>query len=471
VTPQLSFNGIEYEGATFTYVSDNPCVTVEGETLTAALEGNAKISISASYRGIENIATGDFICTVNSSNGLVPNRSRYNLFIAESVGGQSFETKVDLSVDAYIGGVVEKDVDVVWTVADATVAALVGNKLTAKKIGMTTVTGVYEKNGKTLRTIPIPVTVSPSIITTQKSVTIDKSTTIASFDSYNICGEDVLLGSMIVNGVSYNLEGNAVESENFKTGEYDATFYSEDGTFGASVNLVVADFVVGTVEDFQNITDFADGYIALSQSISVGAYKAKNKEKIFTGVFNGLGNTISDIKLTESLAGFFGDAKNATFKNLSIKNATIEKGAGIGIFCYRSTGTNTVDNVYLEVNYGTNACSESGGVMGILFGGMLKIKNSIIVVTYPMPIDNSGAVVGRSNGCSLVMENSYVITNGTICGMKVHVNNQNYAQLNSLSCVYPTAEEFAEKRYADNSPIDLSSFADFWDLNKPVPSF
>ena len=470
--PKISFNGVQYEGATFTYASNNACVKVEGSTLTAVASGSAEISVSASYRGVENIASGSFTCTVNVNEGLVPNRARYDLFITDTVNGKAFETAVVLSADAYLGGAAEKNAEIVWTVADPMVAELNDGTLKAKKIGETTLTGVYEKDGKTLKTVAIPVTVSPSILKTEKNFTIDKSESVASFDPFMVYGEDTAIGSMKVDGVSYTLEENGLNSETFKTGEYEVIFYSENGLFGTAANLVVADFVVSTADDLREITDYAKGYIALDRNISdVDKYEPKNMSATFTGTFNGLGHSISGMKLTTSNSGLFGYASSATFKNLSITGATVETGAGIGILCYRSSGTMTVDNVYIEMNYGSNGSSESGGVVGLLYTGMLKIKNSIIVATYPKTINNSGAIAGRSNGCSLVIENSYVITNGTVCGMKVHVNNKNYAQLNSISGVYASAEEFAEKRYEEDSIIDLSGFATFWDLNSSVPKF
>ncbi|MBQ8658349.1 MAG: hypothetical protein IJ506_04365 [Clostridia bacterium] len=473
--PELSFNGVEYEGATFTFTSDSACVAVEGAKLTANALGSANISVSASYRGVENIASGSFACTVNANEGIVPSRARYDLFATAEVNGKSFETSVTLAADAYLGETIEKNAGIVWTVADPAVAELTdGKTLTAKALGETTLTGVYEKDGKTLKTLEIPVTVNPSVVSTQKNLTIDKSKTIASFDPLSVYGKEAVLGSMQVNDVSYGMETNGVTTDNFKTGEYRAAFYSENGLFGAEVNLVVADFVVYTVDDLRVMDDYADGYIALGADIpEVGVYKPKNgTSSSFTGTFNGLGHNISGMRITTGNIGLFAHASNCTFKNVSITDVTLEKGDGSGVLYYRSTSAITIDNVYIEMSYKSSYTSSySGGVLAFIFSGTVTMSNSIVVADCSNANATNGAILGRSNGGSLIMENSYVITDGTVCGTGNHSNNSNYATHNNLPVVYATAEDFAKMRYEDDSSIDLSGFASFWELNSSVPKF
>ncbi len=483
VESELSFNGIEYEGATFTYASDNAsCVSVNGATLTANANGSATITVSASYRGIENIATDTFTCTVNADEGIVTS-PRYDLHPVAQVNDQTFEKEVILEADVYIGATLVEKATIAWTVDNAEIAEIRdGNVLSAKALGTTALRGVYENDGKILKTLPIPVTVTPATIITQKNILMDKGNPTASFSSTEIYGDSTPIVSMGLNGSTFELqENNNIATADFATGEFRATFYSAEGKVGVETNLIVADFVIQTEEDFRKISNYTGDdnqsvYIALGADVELDSDTPYEPVSgTFYGTLNGLGHKVSGMTITKGNKGLFQLINGCTIKNIAFTNARITgpDGAGIGIIAYQVNGSSKLDNVYISVSFAGYGSTESGGVVGLIRQGTLTIKNSIIVATDLSTFSNgyaSGAVAGR-NTASLVMENSYVISDGTICGTKPGSNNTAYDSLNQLECIYSSGDEFEKMRKAEYSPIDLSGFNSFWNLNQQIPSF
>lgn len=477
-----SFQNKELKDVIYSLSSDNVSVVeIDGDVMCAKNVGEATITVTAKYRGIDNVATASFKSKINENEAIVTEKNAYDLFAKEKVANETFTTKIPLKASVYSKGE-EKTVDINWSIADETVAKIENSELVAVNLGSTTLVASCSYDGKTVKTSAIPITVNPSVIKTENTLLVDLQKTEAAFNPNDVYKSDDSLGKIITaKGDIITLNENQAASSAFVAGESRVTVYSQDGKFGAEVNLVAADFVVNNEADLVEMYKYASGYIALGCNIQMTEIFTPYKEEqvTFTGTFNGMGYTITGLKVkayrnaaNEVCNGaLFTYINNFTIKNLALKSAKIVGGDGIGALVYRSEGANVIDNVYIECDM-SGAGQWCGGAVAFAFRGSLKISNSVIKsdtssVSNP---DKNGAVLGRLSA-SFEMADSYVISGGTICSIGAHANNGNNAQANNLSVLYVSAAEFKSIKDKEDSVIDLSGFNDYWDLSKDVPCF
>ena len=87
----------------------------------------------------------------------------------------------------------------------------------------------------------------------------------------------------------------------------------------------------------------------------------------FKGIFNGAGNTISNLKIdrTESLSGLFGRVNGATIQDLTIDHATITSTSGnVGALVGAAYGTCTITNCVVKNSSVTGGSNLTGGLIG-----------------------------------------------------------------------------------------------------------
>ena len=462
----LKANNLTVENAGLSYRSLNTeTVSVVGGKLKAKKVGVATIEVVASVDG-EKVAQASFSCKVNENKGIHPVRNSYVLYVAGSVKGVAFETSSALTAFVYDNGDVVADAQIDWTVADETVAKVDENgRLIAVNVGETYVVGSYTNSkNEVLKTIELPVKVEVPVLVTTDDVIIDKERTVQVFEAQKILGESAIgyIYSVSVNK-EYAVLDNQVETALFKSGEHDCVFYNAEKTLGVQVNLVAADFVIYDKEDLVSLAAHTSGYIVLANDISDVSYNSGEK-RCFTGVFNGLGHTISNITFEKGLSyGLFYQVNAATFKNVAIVGATLKQ-ASQGTFFYQSkSGETLIDNTYIEVNWDSSV-STVGGVCGYVWRGSLIYSNSICIVDGPM--SSNGLITGRNHSQTTV-KNSYVLGKGTLSGTANKENN-NYATLNRVAGVaYATREEFLTARAKEK--MDFSGFNKYWDLSKDIP--
>ena len=462
----LKANNAEVENATFSYRSLNTdTVSVVGGKLKAEKVGVATIEVSVSVGGTQ-VAQSAFTCKVNANKGIHPVKSSYLLYVSDNVKGVSFDTATELSAFVYQNGDVVVDPEIVWTVGDESVASVdATGYLRAGQVGETYLVGTYkDANNEVLKTMELPVKVEVPVLVTTDDVIIDKERVVQVFDAQDILGESVI-GSMynVLADKSYTVSNNQIETESFKAGEYVCVFYNADKTLGVQVNLVAADYVIYDKEDLVNLPSHSSGYIVLANDISDVKYNSGLKTT-FSGVFNGLGHTISNITFEKDLSyGFFYQVASATFKNVSIVGATLKQAAA-GVFFYQSkSGETLIDNTYVEIKWDSSVW-QVGGVCGYVWRGSLVYSNSIIIVEGPMA--SNGLITGRNHSQTTV-KNSYVVGEGTLSGTTPKENN-NYATLNRVAGVaYATEEELLTA--IGKGKTDFSGYNQYWDLSQGIP--
>lgn len=102
----------------------------------------------------------------------------------------------------------------------------------------------------------------------------------------------------------------------------------------------------------------------------------------FKGIFNGAGNTISNLKIdrTESLSGLFGRVNGATIQDLTIDHATITSTSGnVGALVGAAYGTCTITNCVVKNSSVTGGSNFTGGLIG--YSGTAVSKCAVIDTT------------------------------------------------------------------------------------------
>lgn len=102
----------------------------------------------------------------------------------------------------------------------------------------------------------------------------------------------------------------------------------------------------------------------------------------FKGIFNGAGNTISNLKIdrTESLSGLFGRVNGATIQDLTIDHATITSTSGnVGALVGAAYGTCTIANCVVKNSSVTGGSNLTGGLIG--YSGTAVTKCAVIDTT------------------------------------------------------------------------------------------
>ncbi|MGA1940079.1 MBG domain-containing protein [Arcobacter sp. YIC-310] len=132
----------------------------------------------------------------------------------------------------------------------------------------------------------------------------------------------------------------------------------------------------------------------------------------FTGKFDGLGHTISNLNIDregDSNIGFFGYLDNAVVRNIALTNANISGNSNVGILVGSAYNSNILEQVYTS---GTIKAKMSilGGIAGILSSNS-TLKNSYSEASVSGEKNFVGGLVGINQGTII---NSYF--NGTVSG-------------------------------------------------------
>ena len=464
----LKAGGETVEGAVVTYRSSNSSiVSVSEGKVKAEKVGTATIAAVAKIDG-QQVAESSFACKVNENKGIHPVKSSYMLYVSGNVKGISFDASSTLDAFVYENGERVENPEITWTVGDESVAIVNENGiLQAVAVGETYVVGTYTNGKSVLKTIELPVKVEIPVLVTDEDVIIDKAQQVQLLDAQKILGEGEI-GAIVrtLDNKTYPVSNNQVETSLFKAGEQTCVFYDAEKTFGVEVNLVAADVVIYNKDDLLLLPSYTSGYIVLANDISDVNYNRGGQpwERTFSGTFNGLGHTISNITFAgnNQSYGFFAYVNAATFKNIAIVGAKL-KTAG-GAFFNRSKGGETVvDNTYVEISW-DKTVSKVGGICGWVWRGTLVYSNSICIVNGPM--SKNGLITGKNHSQTTV-KNSYVLGEGTLSGTEPGENN-NYAVLNKVAGVaYATQEEFLKA--INNGKTDFSGFNKYWDLSGNIP--
>ena len=462
----LKANGEQVEEATLTFNSlASDIVSVANGQLKAEKVGVADIEVVAKIDGKE-IAKTTISCKVNENKGIHPLKSAYVLYISNEVKGVSFETSSELSATVYAQGEILSDAMVTWSVGDENVARVDENgDLQAVALGETYVVGEYKNaSGESLKTQRLPVRVEIPVLTTQDDIIVDKQKETQVFNAQKILGKGEIgsIENLSIDKV-YSLADNQMKTSLLKAGEYTCIFYDAEQTIGVQVNLFAADFVVYDKEDLLLLPSFSNGYIVLANDLTDIDFLRKYNAT-FSGIFNGLGHTISDIRY-KSNSGLFYWVNGATIKNVSIVNATLESSNGGAFFERVSGGEAIIDNTYVSISCASAGVGRAGGVCAYVWRGKLIYSNSIV---YANAFNNTknGMILGR-NDAQVILDNCFAIGTGLLCGTE-NRENRYYATVNRMAGVaYASQADFIDAML--NGKTDFSSFNRYWDFSQDVP--
>ena len=483
--PKLIYSGRVIDSASFVITSNNTAiVSVDKLNVVANSYGTTDIVVDA-YINEEKIATKTVSCKVTDDSGIIPNMSLYELYVTGQVKGIDFITEINLDADVIVGGQKVEQPNIEWVIEDQSIAKIEGGKLKAVGLGKTFVIGTYLQEGLTLKTIKLPVEVKTSIVEDVggviPDVIMDMNKSIQQLDSIAILGEDCLLGSIQSDDGKINkvMDNNSLKTADLISGEYSCIVYSSDKKIGAKVNLHIADYVVYDYESLLEVSNPTNvsGYTVLADNVDCGSKGyvnnyTKAKGTTFTGVFNGLGHTISNFGAPYGGTGLYIDSSSGTFKNLAVTGLKLDT-YNCAALCYRNVegGETKVDNVYVEaVCSGISDSKFAAGICAFNWKGSVKITNTIVRVE-GVYTEDVGAFIARANEV-ISITNSFAIGDFLVASKVSNSTNSKFDAINMQTNVkYDNDNQFATERYKDNSKIELNGFNYYWDLSCDVPCF
>ncbi len=184
----------------------------------------------------------------------------------------------------------------------------------------------------------------------------------------------------------------------------------------------------------------------------------------FSGIFDGNGYTVNNLKLNDenkSQQGFFGSIKNATIKNLNLDNISVTGKSYVGGLC-GFTANGEISN-----------CTISGKITGTgVIGGMIGGGNPLITdCAVLVSIKNGGGFIGGAYdyGTTITIKNSYfggafegnnnsVFINGLSTGKTVDIENCAYCpDVKSVKMVGSNPSGTIDVFESNNNPFKNNS--------------
>ncbi|MGG1574323.1 CehA/McbA family metallohydrolase [Fictibacillus sp. NRS-1165] len=162
-------------------------------------------------------------------------------------------------------------------------------------------------------------------------------------------------------------------------------------------------YKIDSIKDFENIKYYPDKHFALTKDIEGGGQVVEaigSGDAPFTGVFDGQGHSIKEVKaVSDGGAGLF-RINNGTIKNVAVLNAKINVASNdVGILADTNNGT-------IDSSYTTGSITGRATVGGIAGHSNGIIRNSYSTAKVKAEKKQAGGVAGITNRGSLT-ENSY----------------------------------------------------------------
>lgn len=292
------------------------------------------------------------------------------------------------------------------------IASITGNVISAQAIGTTKLTVSYTTAKGT--------TVQDELYVTVLKTTIEEEERNLGVNSANdisdlLEGEEVIDVAIDGAPVEYTVTNSKIKFDSEIAVGKTVAVVIETQSKIYTFNAYTYDYLIGTAQD---LTDFGVALktkkglqVALTANIDyqnqnfTSTYNVSYPDSaIFTGLIEGNGYTISNVKCER---GLFGWMSGATIRNLGLVNVT-HSGAG-GIFAWES-GKNTYENVFVvgaigridENCNGFAGCCDEDSMKNIVafvnFTGGTKKANAIGSFGSPAKAEDVYAVTSGSNG-------------------------------------------------------------------------
>ena len=470
------FNGKELSDVSFTCsVADTSIATLENDVLKGVAYGETTVTISLSWRGKTNVATKTVPCIVTENIAVYTDKAEYMLYSMDSVLGVPFEVETQIQPSVYYEGEKIDGLPFTWESADISIATVdASGKVRAVASGETYVIGTCVYNGKTLSTRKVPIIVEKPHLKTMVDLPIKVGSANVTFDTETMLGAGYSVEKVvnITSGRSYRCTENSADLSGLFTGEYTFVLYAEDEAFSTEINVVVADYLVSTVEDLKEATKALNAYVVLVNDLDVGKFvtPTNNVLERNSGTFNGLGHTLT-ITYGTVMRSLYAYIDDFTFKNLAVK-ATITATRETGALFRRNRGTVIIENCYLESTITSNDAYKIGGIADQAYGKLpIILSNTIVKVN---GLDRSdyvqeqcGALFSSWSNTNVTYNNVYVIASGKLASV---VNGTAAQTVNKQTGIlYQNDEAFIAAK--NSGKIVLDTFNHYWDLSGDIPKF
>ena len=469
----VAFNGKKFYDADIQYsVQDKSIGEVRnGEFIAADKTGQTAISVAATWRGL-TVRPKTIYANIIAGTSVVLNGGKINsldLFTSSSHEGKIYPTEQAIT-SVYVEQDGQQIDNYELSVVDTAVAEIErsgnGWKVSAKTAGKTKLVVAYGEIQ-----YPFDITVSRPVADSGKIV--DYSISDAKYYDEDKASmrniSDVIDGfdnvvSYVVGGKEYKFLTDALNVK--EDIGYEITLYSEKGGYTLTLNAYTT--VMDELEDFKNIycgsvaKDVGGSYALCRDIIEPDTELSMPDGKVpnnFCGVFDGKGHVMT-FTLTHGTThrfGLFGDfLKGATIKNLALNDITMDGTGGrnpAGVLCGEgsdgasTTPQSTVENVYVDVHFGTKRVSHLAFMGNAMWATVLK---NVIIHAPNVPVSETYGSFAR--GEAALVSNSYVISEAPTY---VTTSPTNYKVKPTLYASYSAMKE------ADN---DYSTFSvEFWD--------
>lgn len=510
LSPIATFKGVKLEGVTFTFSSkDSAIASIDNNTVVAETIGATEITITASWQGM-NVQTKTIECSVNGDTGIGVGKHAYSLYVSDNVNGVSFSMQEVVTSKVNVNGQTIDGAIVSWVSGNEEIATIDQNAvLSAVGVGETYIQGTFVNDDVTIKTSKIPVIVNIPILETKDYLIVDLSTdsTTQTVTSSEVFTQGEHQVGKIVDaddGKIYSEDG-VLKLDQFTTGEYRCIVYNNQNTVGVLLEFVVADLIVRTTQDFDIIgkKENLDKYIVIANDLDYtnggpdgkGAYVTHGShtdiENYFTGTINGLGHSITNLSMKNSVGGLFKGSRGGTFKNFAME-VKLSRGNQAALFYYFRESPTIIDNVYLDVTitgssaeggsyrpYDSNGNLASTGSAAICTHGLnsnISLRNTILRVENAGDEglkDLCGAVMSYTGYGTAIFESCYVLTDDfRISGISNHPQNRFEEQINRTpNVIFENEQAFVAAKNREDSVVDLSGFNHYWDLSGDVPIF
>lgn len=473
------FNGLELEDASFTCsVADTSVATLENDVLSGVAYGETTVTISMSWRGQANVVTKTVPCVVTKNVAVYTDKAEYVLYSMSSVLGEPFAVEAQIQPTVFYEGERVDGLSFTWESADTSIAAVDANgKVSAVAQGETYVVGKCEYNGETLSTRKVPVKVEKPHLKTKVDLPIKVGSTNAFLAPEKTLGEGYTVGKVVdlISDTPYTCTDNEVDLSSLLSGEYTFLVSPTDESFSTEINVIIADFLVSTVDDLTEAMTSLSAYVVLLNDLNAGSWKNPQNTKITTVyekcTFNGLGHTIT-ITYPSNKKSLYTVLRDSTIKNLAVK-ATITATSNTGALYRANRGAVAIDNCYVETTIANDNATKVGGIADQAYGVVqIDISNTIVKVygldRNDFVKEQCGALYATWTCPNVKYNNAYVISNaGTLASV---ANSSLATTVNKQDGVlYKTETAFVEAK--NNHKVVVDTFNRYWDLSGGIPQF
>lgn len=382
--------------------------------------------------------------------------------------GESYPAVIAVTAD----GTLLEDPPVQWTSSDPVVASVDDGVITAQKAGKTTITANCQYGGKTASAkVKVTVTKAEVMLEPETPVVLDLSKEDAGLVAFTFPVDATGVGSVTVGNDEYRIvpQGDQVliQATYLTPGEYIMTV--EQDTQYTSFPVYIASMVIRSAEDLQRVTRTAGadkGYFVLANNIDCAgltepicfmersAFETNlgQNRAGFLGGFNGMGYTISNLKVPEN--GLFGCiAASGIVRNVAFTNVQAEE----YVICRDNAGL--ISQVYVQGDFSR--------VLFASYSPSNKLENIVaestrtggMICQHIASVDTDGYSVSDVHALIMVGEDAKI---------SAYSRNQkfNHLTLDTILrvCAQPTKDSIPAVTAEDG-------FNGYWDITSGYPMF